>query len=188
MCDHWELLFRKDSRVRNIHNYDVLQAAKCYRAASDQGNASATYNLAVFYAHGYGGLKPDRDKAIQLLESAVALGEPNAKRLLDKYNVVAQKKTEPTTTSEKKNENAIDIAEVQTRFAALRLPLTRTNRVTEDDVKCNSSKSNSISTDDGLASEYESSNSSGVSYSGMSQVLRKLFFNLVVSFRPLTLM
>ena len=147
------------------------------------GNASATYNLAVFYAHGIGGLKPDRGKALKLLRSAVALGEPNAKELLERYVVktraTVKKENELKATIQEKNHKEDTwISEVRSAFAALKLPIQSNPLAVLNNKIERDRKSSSISTDDGLASEYESSNSSIESCSSELK-----FFNLCI-FKP----
>lgn len=61
-----------------IHFYLCLQAAKWYQKAADGGHPTATYNLAVFYAHGWGGLEASTGKARELLKAAAALGQSDA--------------------------------------------------------------------------------------------------------------
>jgi TPR repeat protein len=149
--------------------------------ASDQGNASATYNLAVFYAHGIGGLKTDRGKALKLLESAVALGEPNAKQLLERYvfnkTRMSMKKENESKKEDELKTNVQDksckeeawITQVRSNFAALKLPFGAGNALGFPAIKTKFGRNttpSSVSTDDGLASEYESSNPSVESSSG----------------------
>jgi TPR repeat protein len=46
---------------------DDREAARLYKLAADQGNASAQYNLGVFYESGRGGLPQDDCEAACLL-------------------------------------------------------------------------------------------------------------------------
>lgn len=64
-------------------NQDFKMAAKYYRLASDQGHASAMYNLGVFYVHGWGGLAMDCDKAQKFFQKASSLGQQEAKNALE---------------------------------------------------------------------------------------------------------
>lgn len=57
---------------------DFHEAAKWYQKAADGNHPNATYNLAVFYAHGWGGLEADTKKTKKLLKKAAALGQPDA--------------------------------------------------------------------------------------------------------------
>lgn len=119
-------------------------------------------------------MKIDRIKALQLLESAVKLGEPKAKQVLEQYvphkaSITAKNNKESQKViQEKSYKEDLEIVATKPNFSTFRLPLKLKNlriRGMKDETEC-SSKSSSISTDDGLASEYESSNSSIVSFSG----------------------
>lgn len=56
----------------------ISQAAEWYKKAAELGHAGAMYNLAVFYAHGWGGLEADPIRARQLLVMAAKKGQPDA--------------------------------------------------------------------------------------------------------------
>lgn len=75
----------------------MFQAAHWYKLASDMGHPTATYNLGVFYAHGWGGLKADSRRAKQLFLSAAAHGQPEAQAALNlcKENVNLKIDIEP---------------------------------------------------------------------------------------------
>ena len=59
-----------------------FQAAKWYKIASDRGHPTAMYNLAVFLANGWGGLREDQSRARELLTMASSLGLKEAKDAL----------------------------------------------------------------------------------------------------------
>ncbi|XP_075228419.1 uncharacterized protein LOC142328485 [Lycorma delicatula] len=82
---------------------DFAQAAHWYQVASEMGHPAATYNLGVFYAHGWGGLDADSRQAKKLFITAAALGQPEAQAALNLQtkNVNLNEKTE----SEKIPEN-----------------------------------------------------------------------------------
>lgn len=70
---------------RNMKN-----AMECYRAAASLGNKKAMFNLGVFYVHGRGGLKKNRDaaracfnaaKKMGLREAAIALSIPEKRQI-----------------------------------------------------------------------------------------------------------
>uniref|UniRef100_A0A1B6I4Q3 Uncharacterized protein n=1 Tax=Homalodisca liturata TaxID=320908 RepID=A0A1B6I4Q3_9HEMI len=63
---------------------DFKKAAEWYTIASNQGHATAMYNLGVFYAHGWGGLQANIETAKHLFGKAAKLGQPDAKAALDK--------------------------------------------------------------------------------------------------------
>ncbi|XP_054282477.1 uncharacterized protein LOC128999815 isoform X1 [Macrosteles quadrilineatus] len=63
---------------------DFKQAAEWYKIAADQGHPTATYNLGVFYAHGWGGLNADIDTARRLFTKAAQLGQPDAIAALER--------------------------------------------------------------------------------------------------------
>lgn len=63
---------------------DFKEAAEWYRLAADQGHATAMYNLGVFYAHGWGGLRADTEVAKALFTKAAKFGQPDAIAALGK--------------------------------------------------------------------------------------------------------
>lgn len=154
------------NKLRFILNF---QAAKCYRKASDLGNATAMYNLAVFYVHGWGGLKSNRQKAEELMQKAAALGEPKAKALCENRS----KKTTPpispeiiekTYQLECKNE----IQNVVNSLLKSTLDVYQLPYSSLDDCSDNSASTcSSISRNSVLFSEMDHSDSSASYYSGI---------------------
>lgn len=152
------------------HIIEHLQAAKCYRRASDLGNATAMYNLAVFYIHGWGGLKSDRKQAEELMEKAAGLGEPNAKTLWENR---LKKATPPVATE---IEDRISKQECRKEIEAVvdslanstldiyQLPFSKFDEITSDS---SASTSPSISRNSVLFSEFDHSDSSANFYSGI---------------------
>lgn len=63
--------------VRNLR-----KAAKWYKIASDRGQPAAMYNLAIFLANGWGGLREDQRRAHELLTRASRLGLKEASEAL----------------------------------------------------------------------------------------------------------
>uniref|UniRef100_A0A1B6DZK5 Death ligand signal enhancer n=1 Tax=Clastoptera arizonana TaxID=38151 RepID=A0A1B6DZK5_9HEMI len=62
---------------------DFNLAAQWYELASDRGHATAMYNLGVFYAHGWGGLKANVTHARHLFQQAAQLGQVDAQAAID---------------------------------------------------------------------------------------------------------
>lgn len=64
---------------------DLSRAAECYKAAAAQGQASAMYNLALFYMEGLGGLPKDPQHSLELLTDAAENGLCKAQLYLGLY-------------------------------------------------------------------------------------------------------
>lgn len=62
----------------------LLQAAEWYQLASERGHPTAMYNLGVFYAHGWGGLKANVSRARHLFQQAAHLGQVDAQAAVDR--------------------------------------------------------------------------------------------------------
>lgn len=62
---------------RNLKN-----AMECYRSAAALGNKNGMYNLGIFYVHGRGGLKKNRDAARACFEAADKMGSKKATKAL----------------------------------------------------------------------------------------------------------
>lgn len=58
--------------------------------ASDQGHATAMYNLGVFYAHGWGGLEASAAEAHKLFVKAAKLGQADAQAALDMHQTSSE--------------------------------------------------------------------------------------------------
>lgn len=61
---------------------NLKNAMECYRSAAALGNKKAMYNLGIFYIHGYGGLKKNRDAARACFEAADKKGFKKATKAL----------------------------------------------------------------------------------------------------------
>lgn len=61
---------------------NLKNAMECYRSAAALGNKTAMYNLGVFYIHGRGGLKKNRDAARACFEAADKMGSQRATKAL----------------------------------------------------------------------------------------------------------
>lgn len=61
---------------------NLKNAMECYRSAAALGNKTAMYNLGIFYIHGRGGLKKNRDAARACFEAANKMGFQKATKAL----------------------------------------------------------------------------------------------------------
>jgi len=61
---------------------DLAEAARLYRLAANQGNASAQVNLGIYYERGLGGLKKDEREAARLYRLAANQGNARAQSVL----------------------------------------------------------------------------------------------------------
>lgn len=95
---------------------DFKQAAQWYKVASDQGHATAMYNLGVFYAHGWGGLEASSVEARKLFVKAAKLGQADAQAALDIHQGSSKKDT-------KEIFNAVDKLQIK----SVSMPLAETN-------------------------------------------------------------
>ena len=61
---------------------DEREAARLFKLAADQGNATAQYNLGVYYDAGRGGLQKDEHAAARLYKLAADQGDADAQSAL----------------------------------------------------------------------------------------------------------
>lgn len=61
---------------------NMKNAMECYRASAALGHKKAMYNLGIFYVHGRGGLKKNREAARACFETAAKMGLRQAKHAL----------------------------------------------------------------------------------------------------------
>ena len=62
---------------------DLKKAFSWFKKAADKGNASAQFNVGLFYATGRG-VKQDVDKAVPYLQAAAKQGHASAPALLER--------------------------------------------------------------------------------------------------------
>ncbi|XP_065222104.1 uncharacterized protein LOC135846761 [Planococcus citri] len=146
---------------------DFTMAAKCYRRASDLGDAKAMYNLAIFHLHGWGGLKCDRVKAEHLLKKAAESGESNAKAVWEnRFKNTAPPVTEQIDTCKnirmREVEKVVDQV-MKSTLDGYQLPHSKFGELSDS----LDSSSSSISRNSVLLSEFDSSDSSAHYYSGI---------------------
>lgn len=130
------------------------------------GNATAMYNLAIFYVHGWGGLKCDREKAEDLMRKAAELGESNAKAVCENRT----KNSEPLVTQQfdtyknkrtKEVQNVVEVV-MKSTLDIYQIPYSKFYENNSDNSPCSSSTSRSSV----LLSEFDHSDSSANYYSG----------------------
>lgn len=105
---------------------DFKQAAEWYQVASDQGHATAMYNLGVFYVHGWGGLKASSAEAHKLFVKAAKLGQADAQAALDARRVSSKRDT---------RENSLVSAVENLHIKPVRFSSEENNRTSHIEIK-----------------------------------------------------
>ena len=75
----------KIAKYYDAQLWDQATALEWYHKAADAGNATALYNIAVYYAYGFGGLKADKAAAVEWYRKAANAGNLDAMNMMGRY-------------------------------------------------------------------------------------------------------